>query len=80
MGVAINEAGGDDVAFSVNRLLRAVANAANRSDFPIHDTHIGAEPGHARAINDGPIFNNQIVLHSLSFFWNGWQPERLFLL
>ena len=80
MGMAINETGGDDVAFGVDRLLCAVANATNRGDFPIHDTHIGAEPGHARAINDGPIFNNQIVLHSPSFFWNGYPSERLFLL
>ena len=80
MGVAINKAGGDDVALGVDRLLRAISNTANRSDFPIHDTHIGAEPGHARTINDGPIFNNQIVLHSPSFFWNGYPPEMLFLL
>ena len=67
MSVAIDKAGGDDVAFGVDRLLRAITNAANRGDCPIHDTHIGAESGHTRAINDGPIFNNQIVLHCPSF-------------
>ena len=52
MGMSIDKAGGDDVAFGVDRLLRAVTNAANRSDFPIHYPHIGngigACPSHQR--------------------------------
>jgi hypothetical protein len=66
--MGVDEAGGYDVTFGVEDLFGAVSNLANGSNLAAGDAHVGAIARESRAVDDGAVANDEIVLHRSSFF------------
>jgi hypothetical protein len=67
MGMRINKSGGNYVPLGINNLFCSFMNFAYSGNFSVSDAYIGTKTRHARTVNNGPIFNEKIVLHETSF-------------
>src|SRR5262245_52594115 len=68
VSMGVDEARGHDMALGVNRLFGSIPQFADRGDLATGDADIGAIAGQARAVDDGAIPDNEIVVHHASFF------------
>ena len=58
VGVAVDEAGRDDVPFGVDDLFRGLADFADRGDPAARDADVGAIARQPRAVDDGAVAND----------------------
>ena len=65
VAMVIDEARRDHEAVGINRPRRRGAEFADRDNFPVGDRDIAAEGGHAGAIDDAPVLNQEIIRHGL---------------
>jgi hypothetical protein len=65
VGVPVHEAGRDDLAVGVDLLAGALLDAADGHDAAVTDSHVGAVPGQAGPVDDGPVLDDEVVRHRL---------------
>src|SRR5262249_36604787 len=63
--VAVDEPRSDDVALGVDLLASLVADHADGDDAPVLDADVGSHGRQSRPVDDGPVADNQAVLHVL---------------
>ena len=63
MAVIVDKAGGDGAARGVDGLLGRAAQLADLDDLAVLDADIALERRHARAIDNEPVFDQQIIGH-----------------
>src|SRR6266851_8664308 len=58
VSMPVDKAGGDDVAFGFNDMLRRGANFSNREDAAVLYADVGSIAGQSRPIDNGPVAND----------------------
>src|SRR6266481_1264532 len=66
----IDEAGGDYQVGGVDRFGGAVSDSSDLSDYSIFDCDVGAAPKRSGTVDDGAIFDNQIICHQVPLVSN----------
>jgi hypothetical protein len=59
----IDEAGGDDKVGGVDRFRGSVGNSSDLRDYSIFDCDVGATAKRPGAIDDGTVFDDQVICH-----------------
>jgi hypothetical protein len=57
----IDEAGGDDQVGRVDRFRGAVFDSSDLRDYSIFDCDVGAAPKRSGPVDDGAVFDDQII-------------------
>jgi len=80
MAVIIDEAGRDHQAIRINRAGGRIPQFADRDNFPLADPDVATEGGHAGAINDATMLNQEIIRDGVFLLvmqrWVGGQRAR----
>src|SRR5215472_9022372 len=63
VGMAVNEARGDDATFGVDDLAGRLTDAANGGDAPLFDADVGAIPRQSRAVHHPAVFDHEVKGH-----------------
>ncbi len=67
MAMIVDKAGGDDAAGGVDRALGRAAQLADLGDLAVFDADVALERRHARAVDDAPVLDQQIIRHRYTF-------------
>src|SRR6266853_5527105 len=66
----VDEAGSDDQVGCVDRFGGAVFDSSDLGDYSIFDCDVGAAPKRSGTVDDGAVFDDQIICHQVPLVSN----------